>query len=183
MTREETREAVERVLRGEKEVFSRFVRAYGLSVRAYLYARVHHAEDVEDLAQEVFVSAYRSLGEFDVEQSFQSWLMGIARNRMLMHFRSRSRRQSALERFREEALARIESELSAFERGLRAERLERLLVCITQLPPRLKRVVRGHLNDARAAELAEELETTRGGIYTLQWRANQLLRACMERTT
>jgi hypothetical protein len=76
------------ILSGRIHEYSRIVREFGLVVRGFLHARVHHAEDAEDLAQEVFITAYRDLATFRRGESFQAWLLGIARHRLLMHFRT-----------------------------------------------------------------------------------------------
>jgi RNA polymerase sigma-70 factor (ECF subfamily) len=183
VTDPEINDAIESVLAGRPEGFSLLVRRFGLVVRGYLHARVHHAEDAEDLAQEVFITAYRDLKSFRRGESFQAWLLGIARNRLLTHMRSAGRKASALERFREEIAVAVENELDEFEDNIRSELLERLLSCIDSLPARMRRVVKAGLSTVKAGRLAAELGTSPGAIYTLQWRANKLLRQCMNPKT
>jgi len=52
------------VLRGETDRYRSLVREYGLLVRGFLATRLFHHEDVEDLAQEVFVIAFDKLETF-----------------------------------------------------------------------------------------------------------------------
>ena len=59
--------------------------------------------------------------------------------------------------------------------------IERLLRCIAELPERLRRVVRAGLDGDKPAEVAQALSTTVGAVYNLHYRANQLLRACLEK--
>ena len=61
------------------------------------------------------------------------------------------------------------------------ERLERLLECVEQLPERLRQVVRAQLSSIRIERVARDMKTSAGAIYTMQWRANRLLRQCMEK--
>ena len=180
MDASEINRVVEAVLAGRSQEFSKLVRAFGLPIRAYLHARIHHAEDAEDLAQETFIAAFRSLADFDRSRDFGAWLTGIARHRMLEHFRAHGRRLGAIERFREEVGRRVEAEAAAFSRIDSTERLERLLDCIGRLPAKLKQVVRAHLTGTRSSRLAKDLNTSPGAIYTMQWRANRILRECME---
>jgi RNA polymerase sigma-70 factor (ECF subfamily) len=42
-------------------------------------------------------------------------------------------------------------------------------------------VVRGGLEGNRPAEMAVELSTTVGAVYNLHYRANQLLRECLQK--
>lgn len=60
-----------------EELFSR----YHGRVFAWCLRRVHHREEAYDLAQDVMLSAYRSLPGFAGEASFSTWLYVIARNR------------------------------------------------------------------------------------------------------
>ena len=67
----------------------------------YFLARTARAQDAEDLAQETYLAAQRNIAQFrggdaysegkvTLEQAFQSWLFGIARNYALMHFKKQS---------------------------------------------------------------------------------------------
>lgn len=170
------------VAQGRTEAFSRIVRAYALPLRSYVASQIHHMEDVDDLVQEVFLAAYRSLGTYRPDGDFGSWLRGIARNKILTHLRSSSRRNLALQRFREAVGQVIEEDLAAAVQE-RTELIERLLHCIAQLPERMRRVVRAGLEGDRPAELAQELQTSVGAVYNLHYRANQLLRICLQEET
>jgi RNA polymerase sigma-70 factor (ECF subfamily) len=172
--------ALDEVARGRTEAFGRIVHAYALPLRSYLASQVHHLDDVDDLAQEVFLAALRSLSTFRRGDDFGAWLRGIARNKVRMYFRGQSRRNQALRRFRDEVTALIEDDLERTASD-QAEMVERLLQCVSRLPERLRRVVRAGLDGDRPAELAKELSTTIGVIYNLHYRANQLLRDCLQK--
>jgi RNA polymerase sigma-70 factor (ECF subfamily) len=172
---------LDEVMRGRTEAFGQIVRKYALPLRSYLASQVHHLDDVDDLAQEVFLAALESLPTFRRGDDFGAWLRGIARNKLLVYFRSQSRRSQALQRFRDEVTALTEGELESAAAADRAETIERLLRCIAQLPERLRRVVRAGLDGDRPAELARALSTTVGVIYNLHHRANQLLRECLRK--
>jgi RNA polymerase sigma-70 factor (ECF subfamily) len=173
--------ALEEVARGRTEAFARIVRLYALPLRSYLASQVHHLDDVDDLAQEVFLAALGSLATFRRGDDFGAWLRGIARNKLLVHFRSQSRRKHALQRFRDEVTALVQDELERAAASDRAETIERLLQCIAELPERLRRVVRAGLDGDKPAELAKALSTTVGVVYNLHYRANQLLRECLRK--
>ena len=44
-------------------------------------------EDAEDVLQDVFLSAYKNLNDFDQDLKFSSWLYRIAHNKVISHFR------------------------------------------------------------------------------------------------
>jgi len=172
---------VDEVARGRTERFGEIVRDYALPLRSYLASQVHHLDDVDDLAQDVFLAALASLPSFRRGDDFGAWLRGIARNKLLLYFRSQSRRHHALQRFRDEVVALIEEDLERGAAADRAETIERLLRCVARLPERLRRVVRAGLNGVRPAEVASAMATTVGVVYNLHYRANQLLRACLQK--
>jgi RNA polymerase sigma-70 factor (ECF subfamily) len=173
--------ALDEIERGRTEAFSRVVRVYALPLRSYLASQIHHLDDVDDLAQEVFLTALRSLGSYRRGEDFGAWLRGIARNKLLNYFRSTARRNQALNRFREAVARTLERDLEKAAAADRADLIERLLRCIAQLPERLRRVVRAGLDGNRPEELAQAMATTVGAIYNLHYRANQLLRGCLEK--
>jgi RNA polymerase sigma-70 factor (ECF subfamily) len=174
-------ETLRRVRSGDTEAYRRIVREYSLPLRAFLASQLHHLDEVDDLAQECFIAAFEHLERFRTGEDFGAWLRGIARNKLKTHFRSHARRQSAMERFRDELSHIIESDLEHLSAGLRAAQIERLLRCIAELPDRMRRIVRAGLEGQRGAELATELGISPGALYTTHHRANKLLRACMER--
>jgi len=172
--------AIAEVLQGNRDAFRVLVEAYALPLRSYIASQVYRLDDVDDLAQEVFLAAYRALPRFRPRDDFAAWLRGIARNEVLMYFRRSARRESALDRFREEVARLALPELDQATAGDHTEQIERLLLCVTRLPERLRRVVRAGLNGETAAALAGELKTTLGAVYNLHYRANRLLRTCLE---
>jgi RNA polymerase sigma-70 factor (ECF subfamily) len=172
---------LDEVARGRTEPFGQLVRDYALPLRSYLASQVYHLDDVDDLTQEVFLTALRSLSTFRRGDDFGAWLRGIARNKVLVYYRSRARRNQALQRFRDEVMALIEGDLERAAASDRAETIERLLRCIALLPERLRYVVRAGLGGDKPAEVAQALGTTVGVIYNLHHRANQLLRACVQK--
>ena len=170
---------LDRIGRGETDLYLQVVRRFELMLRGYLAGQLYNLAEADDLAQEVFIAAWRDLAGFRRGEDFGAWLRGIARNRLLAHFRSQQRRANAVERFQAEVARIAEQELDAAARNDESGRFDRLLHCISRLPEKLRRVVHAGLDGARPAALAEELRTTVPAIYQLHYRANQLLRECM----
>ena len=183
MTDDEITDVIRKVLAGNSSEFSRIVREFGLPVRSFIHARVMNAADAEDLAQESFIAAFRGLSKFELGQSFEAWLIGIARHRVFGHFRSSGRRKNATEKFREECLVRIGDELHEIEKETGHEPLKRLMDCVEKLPERMRQVIRARLRGEDGADTAALLNTTRGAIYMIQLRANSQLKDCMMKGT
>jgi RNA polymerase sigma-70 factor (ECF subfamily) len=90
LPREAEREAVEACRRGEREAFDRLVVRYQRDVYRLCYRYVDNHEDANDLAQEVFLKAWKAIGRFRGESSFRTWLYRIGVNACL-NFRAARR--------------------------------------------------------------------------------------------
>lgn len=172
---------INEVLRGDKDAFRLLMRDQSLSLRSFIASQVHHLDVVDDLAQDVFFAAYRNLREFQQGEDFRAWLRGIARNKVYEYIRNTSRRQKAMGRFHEEVARLMENSLEHAVTADESSSVEVLMHCIANLPDRMRVVVHAGLDGNKPADLADELKTTVGAVYRLHYRANQLLRACMQK--
>ncbi|SRR6266851_8859104 len=74
------RELVGRAQREDQEAFEELVRRHQHRVFAVARGILRRREDVEDIAQQVFVKAYFSLKRFDQRAAFSTWLYKITLN-------------------------------------------------------------------------------------------------------
>jgi RNA polymerase sigma-70 factor, ECF subfamily len=81
--REDERDAVLACQRGEREAFDQLVERYQRDIYRLCYRYVNNHEDANDMAQEVFLKAYRAIGRFRGDSSFSTWLYRIAVNTCL----------------------------------------------------------------------------------------------------
>jgi len=174
-------ETLDAALCGQPDAFLAIVRAHSSTLRAYLSSQMFHLDDVDDLAQETFITAYRRLNTFHRDQDFGAWLRGIARHKLQRYFEQTSRRSTHLETFRREAALLLQDELEESAAETRSEQLQVMLTCIGSLPERIRYVVRSLLDGSKAPSLAEELGTSTGAVYQMQYRALKLLRGCITR--
>jgi RNA polymerase sigma-70 factor (ECF subfamily) len=139
---------------------------------------------VEDLAQETFLAAYRSLAGYPPEIPFCLWLLRIAKNRALNYLREEATRRSH-ERGRvvpvllEAQIQRLGSgdeELSRHE-----DRLIALKSCIEQLPPQGALLIRSrYFHNERVKDIAGRTGREKGAVGVALLRLRQALRQCME---
>ena len=78
--RGDDRELVRRAQDGDKEAFEVLVRKHQGRVFAVAGGILRNREDVEDIAQQVFLKAYFSLKRFDQRAAFSTWLYKITVN-------------------------------------------------------------------------------------------------------
>jgi RNA polymerase sigma-70 factor (ECF subfamily) len=77
----ETDEALaERLQKGDKSVFVFFMQRYETKLLRYGRKFLPRTEDIQDIVQEVFLSAYENIRSFDTDQKFSPWMYRIAHN-------------------------------------------------------------------------------------------------------
>ena len=82
---------VRRVLSGDHEAFAELVEQYRKLVYHVANGYMKNADEVDDVAQEVFFRSYRALDRYNPEYRFSTWLSGITRNYCLDVIRKRGR--------------------------------------------------------------------------------------------
>lgn len=93
MTAAETdQQLVAKVQKGDSRAFDMLVLKYQHKIFALIGRYVRDADEVQDVAQEAFIKAYRALPRFRGDSAFYTWLYRIAINTAKNHLVSRSRR-------------------------------------------------------------------------------------------
>src|SRR5690606_39681088 len=90
--REVDAELVARVQRGDKRAYDLLVLKYQRKIMRLLSRMIRDPAEVEDVAQEAFIKAYRALPQFRGESAFYTWLYRIAINTARNWQAARSRR-------------------------------------------------------------------------------------------
>ncbi|WOJ93911.1 RNA polymerase sigma factor RpoE [Congregibacter variabilis] len=86
------KQLVVRVQKGDKSAFDLLVIKYQQKIMSLISRYVRDADEVQDVAQEAFIKAYRALPGFRGDSAFYTWLYRIAINTAKNHLVSRSRR-------------------------------------------------------------------------------------------
>ena len=89
MNKKQENETIESVLKGDREKFTLFVDKYKGPVYNLVYRLTGNVHDAEDLAQETFIKAYRSLNSFKLNRRFFPWLYTIAINLTRNHLKKK----------------------------------------------------------------------------------------------
>jgi RNA polymerase sigma factor (sigma-70 family) len=82
---------VELTLAGHRDAFGRLIARYQSPVCALAYSACGNIAQSEDIAQEIFIIAWRQLRELKQPGKFKSWLYAIARNLVNTSFRQQAR--------------------------------------------------------------------------------------------
>ena len=170
--------------RGSLDAFNRLVRAYERQVYNVALRVVGDVDTAEDVTQDTFLLAYRSLHQFR-GGIFRAWLLRIATNRCYDELRRRQRRPAgSLEELAFEPRTQWSTLPAAEEPHARAERLELaglLEAALRQLPDDQRVVVvlsdiQGYSYEEIAAATGVSLGTIKSRLSRGRGRLRELLR-------
>jgi RNA polymerase sigma-70 factor (ECF subfamily) len=150
-----------RTQQGDRQAFSLLYERYSASVLSYLYRMMGNVEDVESIAQEVFLRAFRFAPTYRYPQKFSTWLFTITRNLAINY--SRRRKRSPVRNITELNLEGMDVSGDPYQVAQRAtdnvekqEEIARVLKALDDLPTDQKEViVLGVFQDLSYAEMEE----------------------------
>jgi RNA polymerase sigma-70 factor (ECF subfamily) len=148
-TLDEMREAateqalIRRARSGDRGAFDALVRSHFTHVYAFLHRMIRSHEDAEDLAQECFVRAWRSLPHYREQSAFSTWLLRIARHLAHDHHRAGGRRPriAPFEQAGEQAKAHAQPGSSPADALQRREVVREIADALQRLPERLRAAI------------------------------------------
>lgn len=144
---------VERVQRGDKRAFDLLVAKYQRKLFRLLSRLIRDPAEIEDVAQEAFIKAYRALPNFRGESAFYTWLYRIAINTAKNYLVAQGRR----------APTQTETEIEDaenFEDGdsLRTEDTPDRMLLSKQVAEAVNRAIERLPEELRTAIVLRELE-------------------------
>lgn len=165
---------VARARAGDGEAFGELYRRYFDPIFRYLAVRVERPEDAEDLAETVFLRAYRSLDRYrERGWPFSAFLYQVARNALVDHYRKRPRESDLGEAVEIGTAPRaLDDEL------VRTERIREMQRALAGLPPDYQEVIRLRVLLSLPTETtAQWMERSPGAVRVLLYRAMAALRS------
>lgn len=173
---------VSRCQGGEKQAFEILMQKYQRRIFHLIYRITQDADAVEPLAQEVFLKAYRSIGSFQGNSRFYTWLYRIAVNTCLSHVKRGTIEGSQADPHTispddQHPEARIVWPESPEQQCLRNEFYQHLMASLEQLPEELHTtIVMREFMGLNYEEIAEVLDIPLGTVRSRIYRARAHLR-------
>lgn len=176
---------VARVQRGDSVAFDLLVRKYQNRVAAVIARYIRDWAEVQDVAQDTFIRAYRAIGSFRGDAQFSTWLHRIAVNTAKNHLAASNRRPPA------DGIELEDAEL--FESGLRLrdtdtperelmrQQLEQtVLAAVEALPSDLREAITlREVEGLSYEEIAERMACPVGTVRSRIFRARETIDARM----
>jgi len=170
-------ELVARASRGDKDAFGDLYERHLDAIFRYIYYRVNHQQDAEDLTEVVFLKAWQSISScHEKKAAFKSWVYRIAHNSVIDHYRTRKETQP---------IGEVHHSLIDNDMDLEAiisteEKASELAQTMSQLSPIHQHVLTlRFINGLSPNETAEVLERSAGAVRVMQHRALKALHALL----
>jgi len=164
-----------RVKNGDCEAFNPLVERYKLALYKLMYRMVYNRDDAEDLVEEAFIRAYRSISRFEIGRPFYAWICRIAVNNAINFLKKEKRTQT-------QPLAWVEHRLVSVKQNpvrLTKEKLlrERISAAMAKLSQDYRAILVLRVNDELSYdEISKILKIPRGTVMSRLARARQKLK-------
>lgn len=166
---------IKEIVSGDQEAYRQLVDRYHVGLIIHCENILKDRQDGEDIAQDAFIKAYRSLADFDNKKAkFSTWLYRIASNLCIDLLRKNHRKVD---------IDNIESHLESMEPTYAEEEENRYLrQLINELePPKYAELIKAYFWEGKSyKELADTYGTSTNTIGTWMSRAKLQLKERMQ---
>ncbi|WNJ19592.1 sigma-70 family RNA polymerase sigma factor [Pontibacter sp. G13] len=179
---QEDRKLVAAAQRGENHAFETLLKKYHKSVYYMLLKMVRNSDDAEDLTQEAFAKAFKSIEKFDSKYAFSTWLFRIATNNCIDFIRKKRVQTVSIDQPLEGddgSTMRFDVKdhnLDPNDTLLKKQRARYLEMAIDRLPEKYRILVElRYFKEYSYEEVARELQIPLGTVKAQLFRARELL--------
>ena len=164
---------------GREQALKELYRAYSRTIYAFALVRLRDAADAEEVVVDTMHEVWRHPDRFRGESKFSTWLLGIARHKLLTLLRNRDPEHEEIETFEET----LESDdASAFDVLAQKQRREGVRHCMDKLPEEQRECL--HLvfyEGYGLAEVAAVQSCPENTVKTRLFHARRKLKSCLQR--
>lgn len=168
------------VAQGKVAAMEAFYQLHERTVYRYALSRLSDHFDAAEVLNDVMLEVWRSAGRFEGRSAVSTWLIGMARHKVIDRQRARGRQATTAA---QELPDDIEDETPSVEQVLdQAQEAQRMRSCIEQLGPNHREVV--HLafyEDWSQEQIAEFMQCPSGTVKSRMYHAKEALKKCLER--
>jgi RNA polymerase sigma factor (sigma-70 family) len=162
-----THQVISAAQQGDSRAIATLLSGSHVHVRRFARTLCSTPEDAEDAAQEALIVLYRKIGTLRASAALASWVFQIVRNECIRRSRVTLRRP----------IASITVEPSAEDAALARMEVERIVQCISTLPPEQRAVlVLRDIQGLSGAATAQSLGLSRAAMKSRLHRGREALR-------
>ncbi|MFS8652655.1 MAG: RNA polymerase sigma factor SigX [Caldibacillus sp.] len=163
-------------------LFEEIYEKYHLDIFQFLFYLVRDRHKAEDLTQEVYIRVLKSIDRFEHRSSLKTWILAIARNVAIDHFRKeKKKRNFFMSQLEEKGFDVQDHEKIPEEIAIQKDEIRLLYRCLKACTLDQQTVlIARFIQDLSIAETAEILGWTESKVKTTQHRAIRNLKKFME---
>lgn len=162
--------------RPDSEFTSMWVKAQPM-VNSFVFSAIRDAHSAEDVLQEIAAAAVADFEQYDRERPFLNWVLGIARFRVLNHYRAVKRDRLVFDDATLGALAEAHESLEPAA----SERRQALRECLTKVHDRGRRALSmRYAENMPVTTIAQRWKSTPNAISLLLLKTRRSLAKCIE---
>jgi RNA polymerase sigma-70 factor (ECF subfamily) len=180
MDNDEVLRLLGRIGQGDEAAFRELYRAFSRRLYAYVIRKLGNEAQAEEIVSDTLYEVWKAPARFRGESQFSTWLIGIARNKVLMAFRSR-KPDAVYEDLQEIAEVVASEDAGAFELLAQRQRREGVQHCMERLSDDHREAI--HLvfyEGMSLAEVAQVQSCPENTVKTRLFHARQKLRNCLK---
>jgi len=175
------RDLIQAAQAGDLNAFEQLVLNYQYEMRLLALRLATRGDMAEDLAQDIFLEAFRSLKNYSGSGPFRQWLRGIARNLSHQHWKACAKQL----RHERDGLAEYIEKLALEDEPeplLLEEKVLALRLCLKRLPAQSAKLVEmRHKQGLTSEAIAGSLNSPASSVRTALMRIHNSLRECVDR--
>jgi len=147
------------------------------AVGAFIHMSLRDAHHAEDVLQEVAADASRNFDRYNPERPFSAWLIGIARQRLVDHYRKQGRQRAELS---QDALSLLDASYAQVAVEI-DERVVALRKCMEQLSEHHKLLInRRYGFEDGLEDIARTIGSNAKAVNAMLTRIRKLLADCVQ---
>jgi RNA polymerase sigma-70 factor (ECF subfamily) len=168
---------LEKVREGDREAFMTVTRLYERKVFVMAYSILRDREDALDAVQETFLRLYQKAGLYRPGSSFQGWLLQMAKNISIDHYRKYRKKRQEWETAKPIDEMPIAAEPGREGDSAATDLRQAFARSVDTLAERQKMVfIMRHYNELQFNEISEAMKISIGTAKSLHFKAVQNLR-------
>jgi RNA polymerase sigma-70 factor (ECF subfamily) len=172
---------ISQCLAGDEYAIEAFVRQYETSVFRLALSIVGDAAEANEITQETFISALKSLPTYREEKSFKAWLYTIALNQSRSHLRKRKSRERLGNILKSILHVETQKQILPEDAIIQNEKEAVLWNSLNQLDEKFRTVVvLRYFHELSIREISEILAVNEGTIHSRLFSAREKLREALE---
>ena len=175
-------ELIPLVLKGDQLAYKVLVDRYQSFIFTLAFRLLKSREDAEEVAQDVFIKAYRSLADFKGGSKFSTWLYTITHNTGITHLRKKKQKIQSIDD--ESSFIQLENHPSDFKANQVEDKSKRAMVnrAIEMLSPDDAQIITlFYKGDQSLEEIAAIMYLETNNVKVRLFRARQKLKEKMEK--